>query len=85
MLIEWLIAPFFSLFGWFVELLPTIDITIPDGVFSVLPNLLNGIGYFIPVRGLLPILLFSISIHSFRFVYKVILRIKSFIPTISGS
>ena len=84
MLIEWFFTPFLKLFGWFISLLPTIDISIPDGVFNVLGNLLNGIGYFIPVRGLLPIFLFSISFHSFRFVWKIMLRIKSFIPTISS-
>lgn len=84
MLIEWLLTPFFKIMGFFISLLPVVDFNIPAGVFDVLPSLLNGIGYFIPIRGLLPILVFSISFHSFRFVYRVILRIKSFIPFIGG-
>ena len=64
-----------------LDLVPHLEIAIPDGVFNSLNNILGLLGFVFPVKGLLVIITTSISIKLFHIVWALILRIKSFIPT----
>ena len=72
---------FLLLFKGLISLLPTLSFTIPTNICSTIANFFSGVTYFFPIRALLPILAFSISLTAFKIVYNLILRIKSFIPT----
>lgn len=76
---------FLNLFKGFINLLPTINITIPSGICTTIANFFAGVTYFFPIRALLPILIFSISLVGFKIVYSLILKVKSFIPTMGGN
>lgn len=60
---------------------PVLDFTIPDGVLSGLSSILGNIGFFLPIRQLMPILYISLSIDVARLGMAILMRIKSFIPT----
>jgi hypothetical protein len=65
-----------------IGLLPTIPAKIPENVFSTVDNLLYGIGYVLPMTALAPIFIISFAIDGFRVIMAIIVRIKSFIPTL---
>ena len=67
-----------------LDLIPTINITIPDGVIDWLLNTCNSIGYLLPVKALMPILGIMISINAFKISWALLLRVKSFIPTMGA-
>lgn len=80
MITEALINLFLTLFKGFISILPSLNFTIPDNICNTIANFFSGITYFFPVKQLLPILGFSISIVAFRILFTLIIRIKSFIP-----
>lgn len=71
----------YTLIGW----LPDLSFSIPEGFKSVFFDLFNAVVYFFPIRLLLPIITVSLSYHTFKFFWKVFLRIKSFIPGMGGN
>ena len=81
-LIEFLISPV----TWLINLLPDLDFpafnaTLLADVF----DLFRCLGYVIPWAGLLPIFTCSLTYLFFRLTWAVILRVKSFIPTLGGT
>lgn len=81
---EFISSAFCGLIIQAVEQLPDIDFAIPDDVFSGLQYIFNGIAYFLPIKSLLPIIFIDVSISVFHIVWSIILRIKSFIPTMGS-
>ena len=67
-----------------LSLLPNVNIAIPDGVFNWLLNVCSAIGYFLPVKALLPILGIMFSVTGFKIAWSIVLRVKSFIPTMGS-
>lgn len=67
-----------------INLLPAITWTIPAGIFDVLGSIMHGLAYFLPLPGLVPILVFSTSFYAVKIVWALLLRIKSFIPTMGS-
>lgn len=61
-----------------------ISISIPDNVFNGLDSIFNCLGFVFPIKGLLVILGISISIKTFQIIWSIVLRIKSFIPTMGA-
>lgn len=59
---------------------PALSITIPVGIADTLISVCSMAGYLLPIKLLMPIILFELSFHTFRFVWAVFLRVKSFIP-----
>lgn len=58
-----------------VDLIPNLtSLVIPDSIFNYLLSIFSAIGVFIPVAELLPILIFSIAVSSWRFIYSIISR-----------
>jgi hypothetical protein len=62
----------------------SITLSIPDNIFDGLNSIFNCLGYIFPISGLLLILGISFSIKSIQIIWAIILRIKSFIPTMGA-
>lgn len=73
-------VPFLLIIG----LLPKVNITLPSSLFNSLHSLLYGVGYLLPLKGLVPIFVMSLSLSLFKITMAIILRIKSFIPTMGN-
>lgn len=67
-----------------INLIPNFDFVFPVDVMRGLVSITYGIGYFLPVVELMPILIFSIVFKSGKIVMEIIYRIKSFIPTMGN-
>lgn len=61
-----------------------VSISIPDNVFSGLDSIFNCLGFLFPISGLLIILTLSFAIKSFQIIWSIVLRVKSFIPTMGA-
>ena len=62
----------------------TISLSIPDNIFNGLDSIFNCLGFLFPIGGLLIILTLSFTIKSFQIIWSIILRVKSFIPTMGA-
>jgi len=67
-----------------LNLLPAVSIAIPNNVFTGFNSILGMLGFIFPVAGLLPILAISLSIKGFHIIWALIIRVKSFIPTMGS-
>lgn len=67
-----------------ISLFPDISIVLPDGIMVYMSYLCKFIGYFIPVQGLLSLFMLNFAIQSAHIVWTLVLRIKSFIPTMGN-
>lgn len=76
-ILNFLFTPILAIFN----LLPDISISIPTEIYNVLHNVTSGIGYILPMNTILTVLAIKYSIIGFELMWKLILRIKSFIPT----
>lgn len=66
-----------------LDSLPTLSLgNVAD--FSVLFNYITIISAVVPIKQLLPILLIKFAISSFGIIWAIVLRIKSFIPTMGA-
>lgn len=59
---------------------PSLTISIPSSVATTLISICKMSAYLLPIKLLMPIIIFSFSFHTFRFLWSVFLRVKSFIP-----
>ena len=64
-----------------IDTLDNFTFTIPSGVFDGLSVLAKDLGYLLPVSALLPIIIIKIGLRIFSIFWTIILKIKSFIPT----
>lgn len=72
-----LTAPLISVF----KLIDTFTFTIPVGVFNGLVTLAKDLGYLFPISAIVPIIGIKLGLRILSFSWSVILKIKSFIPT----
>ena len=84
MITEALINVFLFLPKLLLQSLPDIDISIPKDIFDTLQNFLLNLEYIFPIVELLPILVISISLSLFKIAWALVIRIKSFIPTMGA-
>lgn len=84
MITEALINVFLFLPKLLLQALPDINISIPKDVFDTLQNFLLNLEYIFPIVELLPILVISISLSLFKIAWALVIRIKSFIPTMGA-
>lgn len=62
--------------------LPVVNnIVVPDDAFDALKKILTNIGYIVPLETIIPIFIISAVLDHFTAIWALILRIKSFIPT----
>lgn len=81
MIFTFIINLWLTVFMTLLDLLPTINLTIPNNICSTIAQFFGSVCYFFPIKQLLPILAFSIGLTGFKIIYNLVLRIKSFIPT----
>lgn len=61
-----------------------ITLSIPSNIFDGLNSIFNCLGFLFPISGLLIILGISFTIKNFQIIWAIILRIKSFIPSMGA-
>ena len=59
--------------------------SLPDDIYNTLYNLTVGVAYVLPLPWLLVCFGVRTAVYLWRIPYSIVLRIKSFIPSISGS
>ena len=69
--------PIFAVF----DMAQNIQFTIPVGVFNGLSVLAKDLGYIFPVSAIAPIIAIRIGLRIFSIFWTIVLKIKSFIPT----
>lgn len=74
--------PISLLFSGLDLVLPVINI--PDGVFNGLGTLIGFAAFFLPIGAILPIFIIRFGLTNFDLIWKLILRVKSFIPTMGS-
>ena len=84
MLIEAVFSLLLFLPEFLLSLLPEVSIELPENVMEGAGTIFGAIGFFFPVAALLPIIIISISLDIFRIVMAIVVRIKSFIPTMGA-
>lgn len=67
-----------------IDSLPEVDFKIPDNVMNGVSVFLLNLGYFVPFKELMPILVISLSVKIFQIAWALVIRIKSFIPTMGA-
>ena len=68
----------------FLDMFPTIELVLPDNVLSGASEVLGSVAYFLPIAALLPILIISFALDLAQIVVAIVVRIKSFIPTMGA-
>ena len=72
-----------NLFKWFVGFVPSIYIpiiTIPKDLIDIV----NAVWYFLPMGTICNLFVIGLVITGFRLVLALIIRLKSFIPTMGA-
>lgn len=67
-----------------LKTMPEIDISIPDNVFNGIESFVCNVAYVFPIKVLLPIIFISISVDVFHITWALVIRIKSFIPSMGA-
>lgn len=62
----------------------TLSINIPRGVENGIVSLTSGLAYIFPMKSIIPIIGIRLGIQMFHISWSLILRIKSFIPTMGN-
>ncbi len=57
------------------------NLAIPDDTFEALKKILSNIAYIVPINHFMIMLGFSFVLANFKTIWALILRIKSFIPS----
>ena len=77
-----ILAPISALFGTIGYVLPIL--TLPADFAAGVTLLFSYIAWILPLTELLPLFIFRIALECFNIFWKIVLRIKSFIPTMGG-
>ena len=64
--------------------LPTLNVSIPPSIFDIVNTVFRCVGYFLPMGYLMPVILIYFSMDFIRIIVALIVRIKSFIPTMGA-
>lgn len=88
MILESLCNVFFGILEMFLRLLPTLEFSVNlsslEELLITFSNIFIGIGYLLPVKALLPVITLSLLMDSSHIIWAIIIRIKSFIPTMGS-
>lgn len=85
MLIDIILKFIYTCIAGIIDLIPSMDFTLPTTSFEIVYKIFATIGYFVPIAALMPILVFIVAKNTFKIAYAIWLVIKSYIPSISGS
>lgn len=67
----------------FIGLLPSIPFEIPSGILNGLSHLFYGVGWFLPLSGLIPIFSISMAILGFRISMAIAKYILDVVGTVT--
>lgn len=67
-----------------LNLLPAVNVTIPNGVFNSMDSLFSLLGCVFPMTSLCLIIGIKITLKLVKLTMALIVRIKSFIPTMGS-
>lgn len=77
-----LIMPIDIIFNQFSYTLPIL--TVPTSFLGGLTLLISYVAWILPLTELMPLFIFRIGLEIFNIFFKIIIRLKSFIPTMGG-
>lgn len=84
MIIDSILNLIFGPLALLLDLLPDLDLEIPNDIYGPLEDAFEGVSYVFPIVPLLPIIISSTALSVFRVVWACVIRIKSFIPTMGA-
>lgn len=61
-----------------------IELSLPADMFEIIKDLTVGVNYVVPIERLMPIFVVMISLSVFKIVWAIVIRVKSFIPTMGS-
>lgn len=64
--------------------LPVLDVNIPSGILSTFGGIVSTCFYFLPMGAILSCLALIFALRSFKLVLALVVRVKSFIPTMGS-
>lgn len=79
-----ILSGIFTLGLLLIGALPTLDFELPMSFMDNISSFFNGVAFFLPVGALLALFEIKMFVISFRLFWSLCMRVKSFIPTISG-
>lgn len=81
-IVSFIMTPFLFLVDGYSLILPVL--TIPEKFITGAAILLDYVAWILPLAELLPLFIIRIVLESANIFWKLVLRIKSFIPTMGG-
>lgn len=81
MITDTIINIFLALPRNLLALLPDVNFELPDVAFQELFDIISSLTWALPVVALMPILVISFMLQGFKIAWSLLIRIKSFIPT----
>lgn len=81
MITDTIINIFLALPRNLLALLPDINFELPEVAFQELFDIISSLTWALPVVALMPILVISFALQGFKIAWSLLIRIKSFIPT----
>lgn len=81
MITDTIINIFLSLPRNLLALLPDVNFELPEVAFQELFDIISSLTWALPVVALMPILVISFMLQGFKIAWALLIRIKSFIPT----
>ncbi len=67
-----------------LDLLPSVNVTIPDNAFDTMASAFDCIGFVLPVSTICAVIAFKFALKNAHIVMALVVRIKSFIPTMGA-
>ena len=68
----------------YVDGLQTVNLIVPEGVLDTLANILGFACYVLPMGTIISIFTARMALASFRLIMAIVVRAKSFIPTMGA-
>lgn len=84
MIIDSILSFILSIPNALLDGLPDVDLSAVGSGMSYLNSILAYIGYFIPISELIPLMVIELAVIGFKIVWAIVLRVKSFIPTMGN-
>lgn len=84
MITDTIINIFLALPRNLLSLLPDVNLELPDVAFQELFDIISSLTWALPVVALMPILVISFMLQGFKIAWSLLIRIKSFIPTMGA-
>lgn len=84
MITELILTPFIFIAKLIISLLPDFVVDLPESIMHGINVLSQNVGYILPISGLIRIFNFYLLFLLFRFGFSLVIRIKSFIPTMGN-